>query len=91
MKKIPISELNSNVCFQFDENSPICMVYNSYINIGYKVLYFMDKQASKGFKFNSLKSVKYKTVENATKRYVILREDVGYSAKQLNRLKIIEQ
>lgn len=76
---IPIAAIQYGVCFQFKKGGAICLKHHSYIRNGIKCMYFMN---------NKLKCAKYKTSENANKRFVILREDISESGRQINRLKI---
>jgi hypothetical protein len=80
--KIPAAEINYGVYFQFNESGDICIAHHRYIRNGLRLTYFHK---------NKLKAAKYRTSANARARLLILREDVSGSARQRNRLKIIEQ
>lgn len=81
MKLISAGQIDYGVYFQFKEGGKVCCANHSYISNGYKFTYFMN---------NGRKCAKYKTTERANKRMLILREDINASARQRNRLKIIE-
>lgn len=79
---IPASQINYGVYFQFSEKGAVCCANHRYIKNGLILKCFIN---------NRFHSIQYKTVDNASKRLLILREDISGSAKQQNRLAIIKK